>query len=73
MAANLVHATSSADARNKAIIYRREYTQMGGKADFYNFEFWQKYPDTMGSENDGRFSSWNTIRDLMLDLLYSVR
>ncbi len=65
---NWVFATSNADAKIKSMNFRREYAQMGGRADFYNFEFWQQYPDKLGAEHDEISSTWNTIRDLIRDL-----
>jgi hypothetical protein len=65
---NWFNATSASDAKNKSMTYRRQYAQMGGKADFYNFEFWQSLPDKLGVETDGQSNVWNTIRDLIRDL-----
>lgn len=66
--ANWIKAKSALEAKTKSIDFRRQYTQVGGKADFYNFEFWQSIPDKLGTESDEQSNVWNTLRDLIRDL-----
>ncbi len=65
---NWFFSNSSSEANKLILNFQNEYLGAGGHPDFINFEFWQTYPDFLGSENDNLSSTWNIIKNLIVAL-----